>query len=221
MIVFSVLMSQANLLTVWTVIGRGPMWIRIILAALGYAILFFATPFNAPHDNHPLILVFFAQFTAGCITLGVMRLAGFGMRSITNQQLSDSDLVGTPLQFSILNLMQLTVVAAGITTVIVRLAIERATVWEALWLAAACSVAVPLVVVATLTVSTIWPRILLAVVVCLIAIANLWFWPDRDRLLVVAIGGLQYFLVAISLLVVRWAGYRFTRPAAEVVICPD
>jgi hypothetical protein len=215
-IIFSVLMSQANLLAVWTIIGRGRKWLRLLLAALGYALLMFATPFRGADANDPLILVIAAQFIVGCITLGAMRLAGFGMRSMNDRRSAESEHAEKPLQFSILNLMQLTVIAAGITSLIVHLTIERPMIWEALWLAGACSLALPLVVVATLTVSTLWPRILVAICVCLIAIANLWFWPDPDRSLVVAIGGLQYFLVAASLLVVRLSGYRFLRPAEAV-----
>src|SRR5215475_13149201 len=128
-LVLSALFSQANLLAIWMVMGGGRLWIRVIVAIIGYALLYVVTRPGAHNDNDALVLVFAVQFVVVSLGMSTIRLSGLGIHSIHESSFSGAETAIRPLQFSIRNLLQLTVVSAALSAVIIRLVIDRGTVW--------------------------------------------------------------------------------------------
>jgi hypothetical protein len=206
LIFLGLIFAQVNLLAAWMAVGNGNLVIQVIVGAIGVVALWAILP---GRNRQAFGLLLLEQSLLVFLMLLAARLAGYRLRQSSGAL--EASPHWSPWQFSLSNILQATTLAAALTAVVVRIAVDQRIAWEATWLAAAFGAPIAPILFAML--STIhrlqWAAV--AVATCFLAAGSLRFFEQSDRVLVVIMCLGQLVAVVLVLLLVRVAGYRLTR----------
>jgi hypothetical protein len=215
----ALVIAQVSLVAIWAAIGRTSILIRlpgamVLICGLAAIVL---VPFQLVSLSLIFwanLISFIAQAAIIIVSLFTLRVCGFQLFEPSPKGSEVSERAGRRWQFSVAQVLVLTGEIAILAAVALRIGkpeIEWELVWHMTKVMLQFAIPVPLLVWAILSPCNLGPRIGVATAATAVVIA---FWPIywTTSHLTWKSTIAQIAVLAVSLVVVRIAGYRFARP---------
>jgi hypothetical protein len=210
--------AQASLVAIWGAIGRSSILIRIpgvLLAFCGLSTILLFDAKEAQLLFQAWSIMFVVQALMEIIPLAGLRWFGFKFISPLDTVSAETKNAPRNWQFSVANMLFLTAGIAMLAAAWLRAGAFRVDwgwVQLSAMIVARFALPVPLLVWALLSPRRVETRLTVAVIVA-VAIVAIWPMMWSNSRWMWAFTTAQFSVVALSLLVVRIAGYRFARQA--------